>query len=143
MHWTLFALVELCVACAVLNIAQWRSTRTVRPIGLMICGVWIVQQTWWVFTGGNTLLMFLVCDVMLIAYLWRYASNWSDELILTLLLAGMCVYTLERMYGQSVQSWWIGWILVAIEMLLGLPRSFRQRIPGSVSHGRLHSAGDA
>lgn len=142
MHWTLLALLELCAGCVLLNLIQWRAVGKPRLTGILVCSAWAVQQVWWAI-DGNSLVLTLTCDVLLLWYfLGRRASNhWSDWLICVLIPATMLIYVPEYLYGQTVRGWWLNWSLVAIQMLLGLPMGSRQKIGGSVSHGELKHGG--
>lgn len=137
LHWSLITLLELCFGCALLNYVQWRATGTVRVVGALICTGWAIQQTAWVVTGGANLLLELTCDVFILSYLWkrRGANTKADWWIFAMIPATMAIYIPAALYGPTWEGWWANRIIVAIQMMLGMPTPWRQKIGGSVSHG--------
>lgn len=136
-HWTLIVLLQLCAGCLILNAVQWQLTRTVRMSGVLVCICWAVQQAWWLQTGDANPALMLACDALLIAYfISRYPSNdWTDWLIFALIPATMALYLPASLYGQTVEGWWLNWALVALQMMLGLPRPASQHSLSFYSHG--------
>lgn len=145
MHWTLQAMLWLCAACALLNVAQYHFTRTIRPIGLLICGLWLVQEAWWWATRADSLVLFVICDALLV--LWflipRRPFTLTERLIaLTVpFTTGLGVFEWLNL-GHTPLSWWLNWWIVAAQMMLGLPRPGRQWIAGTVTHGPREGVGN-
>lgn len=143
LHWTLWALVELCFGCLLLNFIQWRAVGAVRLSGIIVCATWAVQQAWWASTGLNSLALAIACDSLILLFFLsrRGANNASDWLIFALTPATMMIYIPEYLGEQTVQGWWINWSVVVAQMILGMPRGSRQRIPLEVTHGPLRKVG--
>jgi hypothetical protein len=137
LHWTLWVLIELSAGCALLNLAQWWAVGRVRPVGLMVCACWAVQQAWWMATGSDNLPLTLACDGLILVYLgvqWKGLSR-VDMSIFVIILETMACYLPRYLIAESVGLWWLNWSLVALAMVLGLPMFKPQQIAGSVSHG--------
>lgn len=145
MHWTLATLCVLTILCAVANAAQWALTRTVRSSGILICSGWAVQQGYWWATGGDSIVLFAVCDAVIIA--WFLSRHRAFDMGERLIAATIPLTTALGAYawlrgGHTPASWWAGFYLVAGQMVLGMPTPRRQKIGGSVSHGSMRR-GDA
>lgn len=53
----------------------------------------------------------------------------------------MLVYIPEYLTSQTVTGWWAGWAIVVAQMLLGMPRGAKQRIPDKLA--RIQDRGKA
>jgi hypothetical protein len=135
MHWTLLTMIGLCALCLLGNVARFLLVGGVRLSGAFVCGAWIVQQSYWLATGGDSVALFLVCDAAIVWALFR--SGWSfTDLVIGMLLP----VTWVCWNVGSAQTWWLNWAVVALQMVLGLPWPAPQRINHSISHGRLRVA---
>jgi hypothetical protein len=147
MHWTLLVLITLSAACLIGNAVQLVIAGSVRLIGLLICGGWVVQQLYWARTGTDSILLFIVCDCIIIA--WYLEEHWlrrrtfdTRERLIALTIpptTALVIYAQVR-GAPTTTSWWINWWLVAAQMVLGMPTPARQPASGSVSHGTLRRA---
>lgn len=139
MHWTLLALIEICIGCIVLNAVQWILTGQVRLSGLLICGAWAIQQSYWAAIGHDSVAIFLACDAIILAYFWfrKTANTMADWMAATCVVATVPIYMLADYWGQSDTSWWANWMLVAAAMIFSLPYAKGQKIGGAVTHGSL------
>lgn len=145
MHWTLVLLIFLCGLCAGLNAVQIATTRSIRTVGVLICLAWAVQQGYWLRTGGDSIILFALCDVAIIA--WFLSRSRAFDLRERLIAAMIPLTTAFGAYawlrgGHTPTSWWANLSLVAGQMVLGLPTPKRQKASGSVSHGSMRR-GDA
>lgn len=137
MHWTLQLMLVLCVACASLNLMQYALVRSVRLSGLLVCSAWSLQQAMWWQLGHDSFAATFSCDLLISAHLASrlQISRESDKMILALIPFTMVCYGWRYLIAESANVWWIGWYLVAAQMVLGLPRPSFQTIAGVVSHG--------
>jgi len=139
MHWTVALLLFLCAASVALNAAQWCMVGGVRMSGLLVCLFWAIQELHWWLTRDDSIVLFIACDVLLVAWFWsRGARDWSDQAIAALIPpTTACVIFAGLRGGATVESYWINISMVAAQMLLGLPRTVIQKALGSFSHGPL------
>ncbi|MFK4871681.1 hypothetical protein [Novosphingobium sp. ZW T3_23] len=139
MHWAVALLLCLCAASLVLNAAQQRMVGTVRVSGMLVCLFWGAQELHWWLAGSDSIVLFLACDLLLLAWFWRRgAVDWSDRVIAALIPpTAACVIFAWLRGGATPESYWLNISMVAAQMLLGLPRIVRQRASGAYSHGPL------
>jgi len=128
MHWTLATLCLLTILCAVANAAQWALTSTVRSSGILICSGWAVQQSYWWAAGGDSFVLFVVCDAVIIAWFLfeRFVRKRTFDIPERLIAATVPLTTGLGVYawlhgGHTTESWWANWSIVAGQMLFGLP----------------------
>ncbi|WP_395393034.1 hypothetical protein WBP07_17850 [Novosphingobium sp. BL-8A] len=143
MHWTLIALLCLCAASFLLNAAQLAMVGSVRISGALVCLFWAAQELHWWATGGDSIVLFLTCDALLVRWFWRRgAADWSDRAIAALIPpTTACVIYAWWIGGPTVASWWLNTCMVIAQMALGLPRLVLQRSLGSFSHGSIKRLG--
>lgn len=148
LHWTLVLLIFLCGLCAGLNAVQLALTRTVRVVGLLICLAWAVQQGYWWATGGDSFALFVICDAAIIAWFLaeRFLRHRDFDTRERIIAATIPLTTALGAYawlrtGHTYSSWYINWLLVVGQMMLGLPTPRRQRIGGAVTHGSVKHGG--
>lgn len=144
MHWTLQALMLLCVAAAIFNAVEWIVTRSVRVCGILICIGWGVQQSYWWLHGGDSFTLFVASDAAIIGwFLWQRFVRLREFDVLERLIAMSIPFTTALAAfqwlngGHTTLSWWTNWSLVVGQMILGLPLLKRQKVPGALSHGKL------
>jgi hypothetical protein len=140
MHWTLalisFVVTDLFVALAI----QWKITGNVRVAGLLIGGVWLAGQGYFVATGDEMpLTMFLVCDALIIAYLLRARTDWTDDAILAIYLPMIISYFLAE---DATFHWWFLWVGTLCQMILVYPWLKFSKITGSQQHGPIRELPD-
>lgn len=145
MHWTLQALIGLCIICAALNVAQKAMVGSVRLIGILICASWMIQQSWWAFTGSDNLVIILACDAVIAGWLW---SRWgcldrAERIIAAILPVTVACYLWQFAFGESAMRWWLNWSLVASQMVIGLPSLNMGRGLHNYSHGPLRPISEA
>jgi len=127
MHWTLAVLIALCGLCALLNLFQFAFTRTVRGAGLLICGAWAVQQSYWWTTGGDSFALIAACDAGIIGwFVWRLYRGRTFDLGERMIAATIPLTTALVAFawlngGATTESWWANWWIVAGQMTAGLP----------------------
>lgn len=139
-------MIGLCLACALLNAVQLVMVRSVRTIGILICTAWVIQQSYWLATGGNSLALFIACDAAIIAWSLsrRRAFDIRERIIVASILPTTAIGIGEYWAGGlSAGWWWLNVCIVAGQMILGLPWPRLQRSLGSFSHGRLRPTTEA
>jgi len=100
MHWTLF-IFSLLTGLTFFGAAmQWHLVRSV-PLGLWVCIAWMVQQAYWRITGGNSQVLFLLCDLVIIALAWRVRARWQAWAIICLTMCSVAGWQIGGVFG-----WW-------------------------------------
>lgn len=136
MHWTFALLASLATLCLAANAWRLIDVGNVRPVGLAVCGGWILQQTAWLETGQDSLAIFLLCDGII---LWLAARerHWTSLLIAALMVVCWACYGLNLLWGPERNVWIANYTAVLLQFVLGLPWPAIQRTGHTVSHGPL------
>lgn len=139
MHWTLQLLIILCCACVLLNAAQFAVSRSVRISGMLVCAMWMVQELVW-FWWGDSLILFIACDIILWAYFRKAGlACWRDGIIDALIWPTLACGIVAKLDGMSTTIWWLNWSMVCAQMALGLPWIVQQMGRDHYSHGSIKS----
>lgn len=133
MHWTLQAMIGLCLICAAGNFARFAMVRSVRITGALVCGGWLLQQAWWARFESDSLAIMLACDVLILRYIANMDRSKTGLAIACLMPVCWACYLSP---GTGLW-WWINWSAVAAQMALAMPWPSRQRASLSYSHGSL------
>ena len=124
MHWTLASLCLLTFLCAVANAAQGAMTGTVRASGIFVCLGWAVQQGYWYRTGGDSIVLFAVCDAAIIAWFLTRKRRFdtAEKLIAATIPLTTALGTYAWLHGgHTALSWWANYYIVAGQMVAGQP----------------------
>lgn len=133
MHWTLTLISFVVGGLLSALVIQWKITGSVRVAGFLLIAAWVLQQYYFIHTGNEMPLpLFLSCDALIIAYLLRARTDWTDDAILSIYLPMIISYFLAE---DETFHWWFLWVGTLCQMILVYPWLKFSKITGSQQHG--------